>query len=44
MNRGKLTVCSFQGSDLYMRCEAAPNAAQPVNIYNLNGGVSEADD
>ncbi|KAL5271141.1 hypothetical protein ACHWQZ_G001696 [Mnemiopsis leidyi] len=32
------------GSELYMRCEAAANTTQPVNIYNLNGGVSEADD
>ncbi|XP_063689565.1 roundabout homolog 2-like isoform X3 [Bolinopsis microptera] len=30
-------------SDMYMRCEAAPNTAQPANIYNLNGGVSDAD-
>jgi len=32
------------GSDMYMRCEAAADSVQPVNIYNLNGGVSEADD
>ena len=40
----KLTFYLFsQESDMYMRCEAAPNTAQPANIYNLNGGVSDAD-
>ena len=33
-----------QESDLYMRCEAAPDSVRPANIYNLNGGVSEIED
>ena len=34
----------LQESDQYMHCEVAPQSSQPADIYNLNGGVSEAED